>query len=101
MAASENLDAAVAREGAAVAAEEDTLARIHTRPGAARPDHHPAWPGQRRQRRSSGHHPATRHPIQPDRSRHSSCRVRHDGAAPPAPRASSPTRPMPACHPSD
>jgi uncharacterized coiled-coil protein SlyX len=30
MAASENLDAAVAREQAAVAAEEDTLARIHT-----------------------------------------------------------------------
>jgi uncharacterized coiled-coil protein SlyX len=31
MAASENLDAAVAREEAAIAAEEDTLARIHTR----------------------------------------------------------------------
>jgi uncharacterized coiled-coil protein SlyX len=30
MAASENLDAAVAREEAAVAAEEDTLTRIHT-----------------------------------------------------------------------
>jgi uncharacterized coiled-coil protein SlyX len=31
MAASENLDAAVARETAAITAEEDTLARIHTR----------------------------------------------------------------------
>jgi uncharacterized coiled-coil protein SlyX len=31
MVASENLDAAVAREEAAIATEEDTLARIHTR----------------------------------------------------------------------